>query len=244
LRALIAMVVLLGGCDFLFRIDTIEIHDGATVVGNGTPKFEAAGWTAYPGDGTLHSSVEVALDGAVDSNALLVVALCSFPTAASIEITDSVGSTYTRATMADGVLAQPALAASLYYAVAPMPTGALVVHVAFSGTGAESPDVRVTAYANVSPIAPFEVAASHSMVDVDVLDTSVTVSSVPTLLVAATCVGGQTTAIDGFQIRAFSAPNGDALGDSLSDTVSDEIATAHQNPADGMIVQLAAFHGI
>jgi hypothetical protein len=57
-------------------------------------------------------------------------------------------------------------------------------------------------------------------------------------------VGGQTTVIDGFTIREFSTPNGDALGDSLSDSVSDEIATAHQVPADGMIVQLAAFHGI
>lgn len=238
------MTVLLGACDFVFRIDEIAIDDGPAVVDDGNPKFEAGGWTAFEGNGILHNSVEVALDGQVERNSLIVVAVCSFPSAAAITISDSVSSTYTHAPMADGVLAQPALVASLYYAVAPQPTGALVVLAAFSGAGVESPDVRVAAYRNTAQLAPLEVAASNSMANVDTLDTSVTVSAVPALLVASTCVGGQTQAIDGYQIRALSAPNGDVLGDALGGTLSDEIAVAHQMPADGLIVQLAAFHGI
>jgi hypothetical protein len=255
LRALIAMAVLASGCDFLFRIDAIEIHDSGpadTHLGSGSdaatgsdnPTFEAGGWTAYPGDGTLYSTIPVALDGPVDRNALVVVAVCNIPSASSITVSDSVAGVYAHATIADAVIAQPPLVASIYYAIAPMPTNALEVDVAFGSPGVESPDVRVAAYTNIAEFAPFETATTSSMADVDSLAATVLVTAVPTLLVAATCVGGQTTVIDGFTIREFSTPNGDALGDSLSDSVSDEIATAHQMPADGMIVQLAAFHGI
>jgi hypothetical protein len=247
LRALIAMAVLLSGCDFLFRIDEIEIHDGGpdgAHTGSGNPTFETSGWTAHPGDGTLYTSIPVALDSPIDRDALVVVAVCNSPSSVTITVTDSVASAYTHAASADAVIAQPPLVATLYYAVAPMPTAALEVDVAFSGLGVESPDVRVAAYTNVAPLASFEAATSNSMADVDTLATSVAVSRVPALLLAATCVGAQTTVIDGFQIRAFSAPNGDALADALSDSVSTEIAVAHQSAADGLIVQLAAFRGI
>ena len=241
------MAVLASGCDFLFRIDEISITDGGPVdtpVGSGNPTFEAAGWTAHPGNGTLYTTIPVLLDAPIERNALVVVALCNYPSAASIDVSDSVTSVYTHAASADGVVAQPALVATLYYAIAPMSTDALEVDVTFGAPGVESPDVRVAAFTNVAQLAPLEMATSNSMASVDTLEASVTINAVPTLLVAATCVGAQTTVIDGFQIRAFSAPNGDALADAPSDSVSDEIAVAHQSGPDGMIVQLAAFRGI
>jgi len=242
------MAVLAGGCDFVFRLDTIEIHDGGPVditagSGDGIPAYEASGWTAYPGDGTLHTSVEVALDGPTDRGALVVVALCDFPSSASIAVSDTVATAYTHIATADAALAQPALTAKLYYGITPEATSAPVVDVAFGGAGVESPDVRVAVYKNVAPVAPLATATGTSATDVDTLQATVQVSVVPMLLVAATCVGAQSTSVEGFKLRALSQPNGDLLADAISDSVSDEIATAHQSAVDGMIVQLAAFRG-
>lgn len=239
------MAVLAGGCDFVFRLDTIEIHDGGPVdIRNaGMPAFEAGGWTAHAGDGTLYNSIAVTLDRPTARGDLVVVALCDFPGASSITVSDSLATPYTHIAVADSLIAQPALEAKLYYGVAPEAAPALEVEVAFGGPGAESPDVRVAAYSNVDQTAPLEMAKGLGAPDVDTLQATVMVSVVPTLLVAATCVGAQSTGVDGFVVRGLSQPNGDLLADSISDSVSDEIATAHQNPASGMIVQLAAFRG-
>lgn len=244
------MAVLASGCDFVFRLDTIEIHDGGPAdthadggSGDAAPAFEAGGWIAHPGDGTLYNSVAVTLDRPTERGDVVVVALCAFPTASPITVSDALSTAYTHVAVADAASAQPQLAAKLYYGVAPEAAAALEVDLAFGGAGVESPDVRVAAYRNLAQAAPLATATGVGAENVDTLQATVMVSAVPTLLVAATCVGAETTSVEGFQVRALSQPNGDLLADSISDSVSDEIATAHQSSATGMIVQLAAFRG-
>jgi hypothetical protein len=240
LRALIAMVALVSGCDFLFRIDEIEIPISPDANVTDPPMFVSSGFKNFP-DGELMTDVTVTMDE-VHAGHLIVVAVCEIPNDPIGVVTDNFQTPYARVAAADSAVASPSLSAQLFYGIAGG-TGPVAIDVHFAGIGASSIDVRTAEYMYIDPAAPFEEGTGKSMLDTTSVTTSVIVSAAPALLVAATCVGDQSTGVDGFETRVFTNPNGDLLADSIGTTKSTEIAVGHQEVASGMIVQLAAFRG-
>lgn len=243
MRALIALAVLSSGCDQLFQVDEIPIIDarpGADANITDPPKFVSSGFMNFP-DGALMTDVTVTMAQVHEGN-LLVVAICEIPNDPIGGVTDNFTSTYVHAVSADSAVASPSLAAQLFYGIAGG-SGPAAITVHFPTIGANSIDVRVGEYTNIDPGAPFEGASGQSMLDATSVTTSVMVHAAPALLVAATCVGDQSTGVDGYATRVFTDPNGDLLADSISTTVSTEIAVGREQSASGMIVQVAAFRG-
>ena len=243
MRALIALAVLSSGCDQLFQVDEIQIIDappGADANITDPPKFVSSGFRNFP-DGELMTEVTVTM-ARVQAGHLLVVAVCEVPNDPIGGVTDNFTSNYVHAVSADSAVASPSLAAQLFYGIAGG-SGPAAITVHFPTIGANSVDVRVGEYANIDPVAPFDDASGKSMLDATSVTTSVVVHAAPALLVATTCVGDQSTGVDGFDTRVFTDPNGDLLADAIGATASTEIAVGHEMSASGMIVQLAAFRG-
>jgi len=244
------MTVLLVGCDQLFQIDHLEIGDG------GAPQDSAGGSAdAAPTDPTLlgygqqaysdnspYSTVSVTLDGQYALGTLVVVAVCEASTSTGETVSDGGGTKYMEAVTAAGMVASPVLTARLYYGILAASVQQPKIQVDFTDAVFD-PDVRVAAYTNIAAFTTFEAASATSGMATAAVTTVTQVADAPTLLVAATCVGDQTTGIDGFTIRTVTTPNGDALADTVTRTIGVASTTAHQNSTSGMILQVAAFKG-
>ncbi|HET9988046.1 MAG TPA: hypothetical protein VFQ65_05995, partial [Kofleriaceae bacterium] len=245
MRALIALAVAVSssGCDQLFQVDPIDIVDAPPAAdANNTdpPAFVSSGFMNF-GDGQLMTDVTVTM-ARVEAGHLLVVAVCEIPNDPIGNVTDNFQTHYTHAASADSAAASPTLAAQLFYGIA-AGTGPAAIAVHFTGIGASSIDVRAAEYKNVDPGAPFDAASGESGLDTTSVTASVVVHAAPALLVATTCVGDQSTGVDGFATRILTNPNGDLLADAIGTTASTEIAVGREGGASGMIVQLAAFRG-
>jgi len=251
-RALLAVVALSAGCDQLFQINQIGFdagagaHDGATEQTDAPiptdPTLLGYGQQAYS-DTMPYSTVNVTLAGHYDAGTLVVVAICEGSTSTGQTVIDGGATKYMEAVTAEGMVASPVLTAQLYYGILAAPAQQPMIQVEFTDAVFD-PDVRVAAYANLATLATFESASATSGMATTSVTTVTQVPAAPTLLVAATCVGQETTAIDGFTIRTVTTPNGDALADTVTRSIGVATTTAHQNSPSGMILQVAAFQGI